>query len=52
MAAIRASMADCGLELVEIGFLSDWWETGERAERSRAREDSLYRLKDELGGRP
>jgi sugar phosphate isomerase/epimerase len=49
--AIRAKLADHDLELVEIGFLADWWETGERAEPSRAHEESLYRLRDALGGR-
>lgn len=47
-ADVRSELADAGLELVEIGFLSGWWEEGDK---SRRHEDSLYRLKDELGGR-
>jgi sugar phosphate isomerase/epimerase len=44
-------LEDHGLELTEIGFLADWWESGDRAVRSRAHEDQLYRLKESLGGR-
>jgi sugar phosphate isomerase/epimerase len=51
MAEIRAAIADHGLELIEIGFLSDWWADGDAAAQSRAHEESLYRLKDALGGR-
>jgi sugar phosphate isomerase/epimerase len=50
-ADLRAMLADRGLELVEIGFVANWWDTGEAAVRSQAYEESLYRLKDTLGGR-
>jgi sugar phosphate isomerase/epimerase len=50
-ADLRAMLADAGLELVEIGFLAGWWETGEPAARSRSHEEGLYRLKEALGGR-
>jgi sugar phosphate isomerase/epimerase len=46
-----ALLADRGIELLEIGFVADWWESGERAERSRAYEQVLFRLADTLGGR-
>lgn len=49
VADVRARIADRGLELVEIGFLSDWWE--DDAATSRNHEESLYRLRDDLGGR-
>jgi sugar phosphate isomerase/epimerase len=48
---LRQMLEDHGLELTEIGFLADWWESGDRAARSRAHEDQLYRLKESLGGR-
>ena len=50
-ADLRQMLEDHGLELTEIGFLADWWESGDRAARSRAHEDQLYRLKESLGGR-
>lgn len=50
-ADVRHRLSDAGLELVEIGFLADWWLTGEEAAKSRAHEEELYRLKDALGGR-
>jgi sugar phosphate isomerase/epimerase len=46
-----ALLADRGIELLEIGFVADWWESGGKAERSRAYEQGLYRLADTLGGR-
>jgi sugar phosphate isomerase/epimerase len=48
---LRRMLEERGLEVVEIGFLADWWETGELAARSRAHEEQLYRLKESLGGR-
>jgi sugar phosphate isomerase/epimerase len=48
---LRRLLEDHGLELTEIGFLADWWESGDLAARSRAHEDQLYRLKESLGGR-
>jgi sugar phosphate isomerase/epimerase len=33
---VRQMLETRGLELTEIGFLADWWETGELAARSRA----------------
>ncbi len=50
-ADMRVMLDDHGLELVEIGFIADWWETGEKAARARAFERSLYAIKDALGGR-
>lgn len=46
-----ALLAARGIELLEIGFVADWWESGEKAERSRAYEQVLFRLADTLGGR-
>jgi sugar phosphate isomerase/epimerase len=48
---LRTMLSDRGLELIEIGFVADWWETGEAAARSQAYEETLYRLKDTVGGR-
>ena len=50
-ADMAAMLAARGVELVEIGFVADWWESGEKAERSRAYEQVLFRLADTLGGR-
>ena len=44
-------LEDSGVDLVEIGFVADWWETGEKAARSQAYEQVLFRLADTLGGR-
>ena len=48
---LRRMLEDHGLQVVEIGFLADWWETGDLASRSRLHEERLYRLKESLGGR-
>jgi sugar phosphate isomerase/epimerase len=48
---LRRMLRERGLEVVEIGFLAGWRETGDLASRSRAHEDQLYRLKESLGGR-
>ena len=48
---ITARLVGAGIELLEIGFVADWWESGEKAERSRAYEQGLFRLADTLGGR-
>jgi len=50
-ADMRAMLDDHGLELLEIGFIADWWETGDRAARAEVFERSLYGIKDALGGR-
>ena len=50
-ADLKAMLDDHGLELIEIGFVADWWETGEKAERAQAFERSLYAIADALGGR-
>lgn len=50
-ADIQAQLAVAGLELVEIGFVADWWESGEKAARSRAYEQVLFGLADTFGGR-
>jgi len=50
-ADMAALLATRGVELLEIGFVADWWESGEKAERSRAYEQVLFRLADTLGGR-
>lgn len=50
-ADMRAMLDDHGLELIEIGFVADWWETGEKGSRSQTFERSLYAIKDALGGR-
>src|SRR5580700_2789632 len=48
---LRRMLGERGREVVEIGFLADWWETGDLASRSRVHEEQLYRLKGSLGGR-
>jgi sugar phosphate isomerase/epimerase len=48
---LKAMLADAGLELIEIGFVADWWDGGEAGCRARDYEQTLYRLKDKLGGR-
>jgi sugar phosphate isomerase/epimerase len=48
---LRAMLADRGLELIEIGFVANWWDAGNAASRTQAYERSLYRLKETLGGR-
>jgi sugar phosphate isomerase/epimerase len=50
-ADLRAMLDEHGLEVFEIGFLTDWWDIGENAARSHERERELFRLKDVLGGR-
>ncbi|MGY1722255.1 sugar phosphate isomerase/epimerase family protein [Blastococcus sp. SYSU DS0533] len=52
VADVRAKLADAGLELVEIGFLAEWWHGDDvRAARTLEHERALHRLKDEVGGR-
>jgi sugar phosphate isomerase/epimerase len=48
---MRVMLDEQGVELIEIGFLTDWWEMGEKAARSREYEQELFELKDVLGGR-
>jgi len=50
-ADMRVMLDDHGLELMEIGFIADWWQTGEKAVRAERFERSLYAIKDSLGGR-
>lgn len=50
-ADMRARLRDAGVELLEIGFVADWWETGEKGSRSQAYEQVPFRLADTLGGR-
>jgi sugar phosphate isomerase/epimerase len=50
-ADLRAMLAGHGLEVLELGFVADWWETGEKAARAQAYERSIYAIKDALGGR-
>ena len=50
-ADMAALLGARGVELLEVGFVADWWEAGEKAERSRAYEQVLFRLADTLGGR-
>jgi sugar phosphate isomerase/epimerase len=47
---VRSMLDDCGLGLTEIGFVADWWETGEKAAASLAFERSLYAMTEVLGG--
>lgn len=48
---IRSELSVNGLELFEIGFLSDWWLPDGENGKSLAHEASLHRLKAALGGR-
>jgi sugar phosphate isomerase/epimerase len=50
-ADMRAMLDDHGLKLIELGFIADWWETGEKAARAELYEHSLYAIKDALGGK-
>jgi sugar phosphate isomerase/epimerase len=47
---MRAMLDDHGLKLIELGFIADWWETGDKAARAEVFERSLYAIKDALGG--
>jgi sugar phosphate isomerase/epimerase len=50
-ADLTGMLADAGLELIEIGFVADWWDGGEAGRRSQEYEQTLYRLADTLGAR-
>jgi sugar phosphate isomerase/epimerase len=50
-ADMRALLRNAGVEVLEVGFVADWWETGEKVERSKAYEQVLFRLADTFGGR-
>lgn len=50
-ADMAAMLAAAGVRLVEVGFVADWWESGERVERSRAYERTLFELADTFGAR-
>jgi len=47
---MRAMLDDHGLRLIELGFIADWWETGEKAARAETFERSIYAIADALGG--
>ena len=47
---MRVMLDDHGLKLIELGFIADWWETGDRAARAETFERSLYAIADALGG--
>ena len=49
-AGMRGMLDDHGLKLIELGFIADWWETGEKAARAETFERSLYAIADALGG--
>jgi sugar phosphate isomerase/epimerase len=40
-----------GIRAVELEFLQDWWQQGERGRRARASEDLFYAAADALGAR-
>jgi sugar phosphate isomerase/epimerase len=48
---IRALLEASGLELVEVGFVADWWEGGDKGERSVAYERVLHGMADAFGAR-
>lgn len=48
---IRGELSSHGLQVFEVGFLSDWWLPDGENDKSLGHEDSLYRLKTALGGR-
>ncbi|MGY1722267.1 sugar phosphate isomerase/epimerase family protein [Blastococcus sp. SYSU DS0533] len=50
VADVRSRLADGGLEVVEVGFLADWWPGGDEA-ASRESEREILALADALGGR-
>jgi sugar phosphate isomerase/epimerase len=50
-ADIRARLEASGLELVELGFVADWWEGGEQGQRSVAYERVLHGMADAFGAR-
>jgi len=47
---MRAMLDDHGLRLIELGFIADWWETGEKAARAETFERSIYAIAHALGG--
>lgn len=40
-----------GVRVLEVGFVADWWESGEKAERSQAYERALFGLADTFSAR-
>lgn len=50
-AEIRSELAMNGLEVFEVGFLSDWWLPDGENTKSLAHEASLHSLKEAVGGR-
>lgn len=50
-AALRRRLSDAGQQLVELEFLTDWFASGERRERSDAARAELFRAADALGAR-
>lgn len=50
-ADMLALLTDRGVGVLEVGFVADWWETGEKAERSRAYEQVLFGLAGTFGAR-
>src|ERR1700677_5348157 len=47
---LRSKLSDHDLELVEIGFLADWWLDNDRSPSRCSYEGELYKLKERLGG--
>lgn len=48
---LRTRLADAGLRQVELEFLSDWFATGERRERSDAAQAAFFEAAGALGAR-
>jgi sugar phosphate isomerase/epimerase len=48
---VQSELAAHGLEVFEVGFLSDWWLPDGENEKSLGHERALHSLKDALGGR-
>jgi len=50
-AALRRILADCGITVAELEFLTHWWHDGEQGRRARLIEEQLYAAADAFGAR-
>ncbi|MCW2525162.1 MAG: Xylose isomerase domain protein barrel [Pseudonocardiales bacterium] len=50
-ADLRAMLDERGLEVIEIGFVANWWDAPTPDSRLYGHENALFRLKEALGAR-
>jgi sugar phosphate isomerase/epimerase len=50
-ADLRRILADCGITVAELEFLTHWWHDGEQGQRARLIEEQLYAAADTFGAR-